>query len=364
MTSRERIINWFHYKPVDRPPYWDWGPWYHTYQRWLTEGLEPGPIPEFQAMDQWPVFDVWCGPYPKYEVKVLEEDEKDIVYINESGQLLKEHKGADKELSMPQFLEFPVTDRASWERFRDERMQPSPERVPADLAQKAKALHEAGLAIRLYGARCVGFFGPVREFIGVENLLFLIHDDPKLLHEIEDHITMLFLDSYGRALDLMKDDLPEAVGFWEDMGYKRGPLISPKSFREFMLPGYKAVTDLVRSKGIDLCYVDSDGNCDELIPLWLEGGVNYFYPCEVASDVDIVGLRRQFGKELRLEGGFDKRAIAAGPEAIEAELAKRITPETLEGGMVISVDHSMPPDISYPNFQYYIKRKKELMGID
>jgi uroporphyrinogen decarboxylase len=65
-----------------------------------------------------------------------------------------------------------------------------------------------------------------------------------------------------------------AIFFWEDMCYRGGPLISPAMFREFMLPRYKRITELARSLGIDVIFVDSDGDVSELIPLWLESGIS------------------------------------------------------------------------------------------
>ena len=54
---------------------------------------------------------------------------------------------------------------------------------------------------------------------------------------------------------------------------KTGPLISPKLFRDFMLQPMKRVTKVLREHGIEIIMVDSDGNVDELIPLWLEAKV-------------------------------------------------------------------------------------------
>ena len=58
------------------------------------------------------------------------------------------------------------------------------------------------------------------------------------------------------------------------MGYNKASLISPAMFREFMLPRYKQVTGLFREHGVDVHMVDCDGNIEELVPPFLEGGVN------------------------------------------------------------------------------------------
>jgi len=60
-------------------------------------------------------------------------------------------------------------------------------------------------------------------------------------------------------------------------------------------------------------------------------------------------------------GGIDKRALAAGPRAIDAEIA-RVRPAYELGGYLPCVDHSVPPDVLWDNFRYYLDRKRELVG--
>jgi len=81
-------------------------------------------------------------------------------------------------------------------------------------------------------------------------------------------------------------------------------------------PRYHQVTDLLHRSGIDIIFVDSDGNVNELIPLWLECDINYIWPLEVAAGNDAVALRKQYGKDLILGGNIDKRALIKGKEAM------------------------------------------------
>jgi hypothetical protein len=72
----------------------------------------------------------------------------------------------------------------------------------------------------------------------------------------------------------------------------------------------------------------------------------------------IFSYNELFGRELRLLGGIDKRAMIAGPEAIDAELA-RVVPLLKEGGYIPWCDHHVPPDVSLENYLYYVRRMKE-----
>ena len=62
----------------------------------------------------------------------------------------------------------------------------------------------------------------------------------------------------------------------------------------------------------DIYYVDSDGNIEQLIPLWLESGINYVWPLGRAAGNDAIALRKKYDKELILGGAIDKRALTKG----------------------------------------------------
>ena len=58
--------------------------------------------------------------------------------------------------------------------------------------------------------------------------------------------------------------------------------------------------------------------------------------------------------------GIDKRAVAKGPKAIDAELA-RVAPLVEDGGYVPGPDHSFPPDVSFGNYCYYMEKLREIL---
>jgi uroporphyrinogen decarboxylase len=150
--------------------------------------------------------------------------------------------------------------------------------------------------------------------------------------------------------------------FWEDMCFNMGPMISPAMFKEFMVPRYKRITDFLKQHGVDVVYVDCDGDINELVPLWLEGGVNCMFPLEIQSGSDPYPIREKYGEQVLLLGGVDKMQLIAGKVAIRKEI-DRITPLVETGGYIPHVDHRCPPDVTYENYLYYLKTKREAFGI-
>jgi hypothetical protein len=292
---------------------------------------------------------------PGFEMKIVAEDERSLTYINGAGQKLKAVKNKG---SMPMFLDWPVKDRASWKELK-KRLDPfTPERWPVNWEAYVKELNSQDDPVVLYIG---GLYGFIRDWVGNENLLYLFHDDPVLVEEMMEHILYLESEIIKRVV---KDIKVDEVDFLEDMAYKAGPLISPAMIRKFMLPRYKKITDLLHSQGIDIIFVDSDGNVEQIIPIWLEAGINYVWPLEQAAGNDAVALRKKYGKNLILSGAIDKRALIKGKEAIKAEVMSKVPYLLEQGGYFPSVDHSVPPDISFENYCYYINTLREVAGLE
>mgnify|MGYP003336436697 CR=1 FL=1 len=101
---------------------------------------------------------------------------------------------------------------------------------------------------------------------------------------------------------------------------------------------------------------------DDLLPHWLDAGVNCMFPIEVGTwGGDPIKFRRQFGKSLRMMGGFDKHILSKSKQAIEDEI-RRLAPLVEEGGFIPMPDHRVPPDVPLENYAHYCKVAREIWG--
>jgi uroporphyrinogen decarboxylase len=297
--------------------------------------------------------DVSLGLMPGFEREVIAETDDYRIVRRESGVVAKEFK-VEHSFRMPQWLSFPLCTRDDWEHAFKPRLNPdSPARYPLYWAEKVRtwAQRDYPLALQMGSV-----FGWLRNWMGLEAICLALYDDPEWVQEMMDYLVDFVCAAARRALQEVELDL---VLLWEDMAYKTAPHISPQMFRRFMLAPYQRLTGTIREQGIELIFVDSDGYAEPLIPLWMEGGVNGIYPLERAANMDAVRLRQRFGRELRLMGGIDKRAMIAGPAQIDAELA-HVAPLAAEGGFVPMCDHHVPPDVPLAHYQYYVERMKEM----
>ncbi len=295
---------------------------------------------------------------PNYEPRIISEDEHTITYINGDGQTMKSLK--DASFRMATYLDWPVKDRASWNEYK-KRLDPNtPERWPSDWNAYVQEMNKLGEETPI-SLSVGGFYHYPREWIGSERILYMFYDDPNLIEDMMEQMLYLETEVIKRVL---KDIRVDMANFGEDMAYKSGPLISPAMVRKFMMPRYKKITDLLHSYGVDVIYMDSDGNLNELIPLWLEVGINYVWPLEVAAHNDAVALRKKYGKNLILSGNIDKRALAKGKEAIREEVMSKVPFLLEQGGYFPTVDHNVPPDVTFENYCYYINTMREVSGLE
>ncbi len=358
MTERERFLATMLYQPRDRAPFWTWGAWPETLERWQREGYDPATFDLNQGADRRLAYGHWWNPHPPFAHQVVEEDEETVLFVNHEGILMRQRKDQPMS-SMPQFVRFPVETREDFRRFWAERMRPDLEaRIGEGWQEKLRAERAQPLPFIVISDRWGGFFGPLRNLVGVERLCTLFYDDPAFVEEMMDANADLTIAIMDQVLEVISID---AFAFWEDMAYKTGPLLSPAMARKYMLPRYRRVVEFLRGRGVEIIGLDSDGQIDPLIPVWLDAGLNMLYPFETQAGMDVLEVRRKYGKDLLIWGGIDKRAVAHGPAAIDAEL-ERVRPLIEEGGYLPHTDHSFPPDVSFANYRYFMGKLAEVCG--
>ena len=320
--------------------------------------MEPGMDFGFDPVVNVTAREVNIGYQPPWSTGVIQDEGHHELVRNQYGIIERVAKRSENR-SIVQYVRFPVESRGGWERLKPSLEAAAPGRFPDEWPSRARA-HNADDEIVVWGGgHLCGFFSFVRELVGDEEVLYLFYDDPDLVRDM----LSFQLERLTELLEAAAADLTiDCLFIWEDMCYKNGPLISPQHFREFLLEPYRRYIATAKSLGIEAIDVDSDGNVAELIPLWLEAGVTMLHPFEVQAGMDVVQLKRQLGDTIVLRGGVDKRQLANGRDAIDTEVA-RVRPAYEAGGYIPCADHSIPPDVPYDNFRYYLDRRRQLIGM-
>jgi uroporphyrinogen decarboxylase len=204
-----------------------------------------------------------------------------------------------------------------------------------------------------------GTYGLIRDLMGVEGASFAFYDDPSLIADMVSHLTYFYSTLLDRVLATGLE-LDWAM-FWEDLAYNHGSLVSPAMFAQYCMPFYFTIIDVLKRHGVKVIMLDSDGNIEGMIPLWLDAGINVMHPMEVAAGMDVRAVRRQYGTRVSFLGGISKKALAAGREAIDAEVIPKLRElQDTGGGLVAQCDHGVPPDVSLDNYRYFRDLVREL----
>lgn len=349
------------FEPVDRPPLRLVGPWEDTVTRWRREGL-PEEVDLNEYFGLHPLKSANAGSetglFPGYESRVLEERGNEVIELDSYGRTVRRFKD---HTSMPEWIDFPVKRPEDLKRVIDEQfdLDRLEERWPSGWAGKLAGWRKPEREVALFlDGGC--YYWTLRSLCGVELASYMFYDAPELVDELFERINVVCLEGIKRAAPELDIDY---IGFGEDIAYKTSTLISPDMFRRYILPRYRKVMDAARSHGIELTWYDSDGDIRPFMTDYFSVGIHCFAPCEVAAGMDPVALRRQWGREISMVGGIDKRVVAAGRDAIDQELAK-IAPLVEEGGYIPTIDHSVSSDISLDNYRYFLDRLKAMLRIE
>ncbi|MBI3991357.1 MAG: hypothetical protein HY350_04320 [Candidatus Omnitrophica bacterium] len=353
MDSLKRFKETVYFGKPDRVFLWPQWIFDETKKRWQSEGLpKDAHFNSYFDFDRVEIAPVNLNFIPAPESRVIEEDNETATYVDDIGNKWKQWK--NKEIGMSQWIDFGLRNESDWGKYKKMLNSKSGIRYPEYWEDWKRSVKGRDYPLGIHAG---SFYGWFRNWVGVENLSVMFYDNPQFVKMVIDYIADFVCETLVRAVEEVRFDF--AV-IWEDLAMKNGPLLSPALFKEFCMPATKKVTGLLRRYGIDVIMVDSDGNNDVIIPLWLESGVNGIYPLEVAADSDAVKLRKEYDKKLILMGNIDKRELTKTKKDIDNEVMKKVPYLAKSGGYISILDHAAPPDIPLENFQYYLDLIKKV----
>ncbi len=382
MDDRQRFLATMRYGPRDRAPVCDFSFWDETLEAWYEQGLPRsvtransddylGMDPLFRCVlgteavalttpadPSRSLFDgVFVGLVPEFESTVLEDrGDAEVIQQPDGVRVLKRKSMSSIPLPQGHLL----VDRESWKTHYLPRLDPSdPRRYPANWDDCAAFWrdNDRELPIFLPGG---SFYGGIRNWMGLQAVSLVVYDDPAWFEEMVTTVADCVIGVLTRVLET--GARIDGCSLWEDMCYNAGPLLGPVQFKRYLVPHYRRLTDLLHRHGVDVIWVDCDGKIDDLLPLWLDAGVNCMIPIEVGTwGADPIRFRREYGKDLLMMGGFNKRILARDKSDIESEV-RRLAPLVEEGGYIPFCDHRVPPDVPLENHLHYLKCVREIWG--
>ena len=357
LTSRERIDRTLKRQPVDRIGVFE-SFWEDTRRKWLAEGH----VGEDESLDDHFALDIrTCGAFNlnawlDYEEEIVEETEETKLVRNPNGAVLRwwKHKAGT-----PEHVDFLVKDRAGW----DEHIRPHlvdsgsfRRRINFEGYRQAKAA--AAERARYFCLCGVNVFELMHPVCGHEYMLMGMALDPDWVKDM----CSVYAELIVSLMEILfaEEGRPDGVWFWEDMGFKYKPFMSPAMYREIVWPAHKRTFDYVHSQGMPVV-VHSCGYVEPLVAGLIEAGMDCLQAMEVKAGMDLVKLKADYGDRIAFIGGMDVRTLVANDrDAITAELAGKLPAAMAGGGYCLHSDHSIPDQVEYETYRFFVDRGLEM----
>lgn len=251
----------------------------------------------------------------------------------------------------------PIQSRADFDRYPWDEL---PERYRRLAGPQFEAL-AAGLpaGMKAVGGVGNGVFEISEDLVGFQYLPYMMVDDPPL-----------FSDLYRRIGDVMvkiwKDFLERYAGPYavarmgDDLGFKTGVLLAPTTIREFILPQYRRIIDLVHKSGRPFLW-HSCGNIftvmDEVIALGIDAK---------HSNEDIIApfdeWIARYGERIGLLGGIDVDVLCGRPpdEVYQDVLEKGRRFRNQARGYALGSGNSIPDYVPVESYLAMIKAAQDI----
>ena len=354
MNGKERISRILKHQPVDRIGLYEHF-WNDTYGQWYKEGRLPG-NESFEDHFGFDMSECWAFNLMAdldFKQEVVAETEETITYLDGNGAVLRRHKLHD---TTPEHVDFQVKEREAWERQIKPLLTPDPRRINFEGYRKAKkAAADAG---RFFVWSGVNVFESIHPVCGHENMLVGMALDPDWVLDMSETYAHLTVELQKMLFE--QEGYPDGIWYYEDMGFKERPFMSPAMYEELIQPAHKYTIDYAKSHGLPVI-MHSCGFVEPLLPGMIEAGIDCLQVIEIKAGMDLLKLHKLYGDKIAFMGGIDVRTLYANDRAIiDQELESKI-PVVKEGfNYVLHSDHSIPKTVDYETYQYFIKKGLEL----
>ncbi|HAS84248.1 MAG TPA: hypothetical protein DCS43_16620 [Verrucomicrobia bacterium] len=349
MTHKERVLAALHNQPVDQLPCQD-GMWPETRTRYEKEGVLLLGEDDCRHFDMSWRAGGWLNSTADLDFKeqILEETEETVLKLTGNGAKLRWWK---KKQGTPEHVDFTVQERPAWEAtIKPHLLKLDRRRIPFQNYRSNKAL--AQVEGRAFCWSGVAPFEQMHPVCGHEYMLMGMALDPDWVKDMVNtyaDFTIMHMETL-----FAEEGLPDFIFFYEDMGFKDKPFMSPAMYQDIVQPGHAKLFDYAHSKGCKVM-VHSCGFVEPLVPGLVQAGMDCLQAMEVKAGMHMPRIAETFGGKIAFCGNIDIRKLEANDrESIKDELRSKILPVLKSGsGYLLHTDHSIPPGVNHDTLKWF-----------
>ena len=206
---------------------------------------------------------------------------------------------------------------------------------------------------RCKGKRAIIFraqdgFSIPRNLRGFENILADFILNPGLWHDLVEISIEYNTQLAQKAISLGADVIFSS----DDYADNRGPMMSPRHFREFVLPGLAALANAVHQSGSYLIK-HTDGKIWPILDDILSTGVDCIDPLDPLGGMSVREVKAKYGTRVCIKGNVNiAGALSYGTvEEVQAEAAECIQAGKPGGAYIFSTSNSLMSCVNPRNYR-------------
>jgi uroporphyrinogen decarboxylase len=255
---------------------------------------------------------------------------------------------------------FPLQSFSSIEEgirnYRFPRMESHSELIRNDLAEQARSIHDYGV---IADRNCAGLTEISLRLRGYENWYTDTVNDPAGVEKLFDLILEYKFDYWKLVIDwLFENNLQDRVNVvseCDDLGTQTSTLLEADYIRQTIIPRFGKLWSHIKKRLPHVkIFMHTCGSVRVLLPDLIEAGLDIYNPVQfTAKNMDLAGLKNDFGKDLVFWGGgvnTQSTLKSGSPGEVKDEVRNIIDIMAPGGGFVFAPVHNVQEDVPPENF--------------
>jgi len=195
------------------------------------------------------------------------------------------------------------------------------------------------------------------RILGSENVLLKMAEEPAKVAAFVERLGDFLVGIVEGQIAAAKGKL-SGLYIWGDVAYVNGMLFSPDYWRQVFKPQVARICDAAHAAGLKTIY-HGCGNASAIFEDMIEAGVDAYNPMEAKAGLNVLDLKRKFGKRWAFNGNIDVRVLATNDkEKIRREVLTKLN-AAKDGGYIIQSDHSVPDNVDELSYDYVVQLVRE-----
>ncbi len=193
--------------------------------------------------------------------------------------------------------------------------------------------------------------------IGSENAFYKMGEDPLRLARFIERIGEFLAGIAKAQIEAARGKLT-GLWIWGDVAYVGGMLFSPDYWRDVYKPQVARICAIAHDAGLKTVY-HGCGNASLIYDDLIEAGVDMYNPLEAKAGLDVVDLKRRYGRRWGFVGNIDMRVLSTNDrDAVRREVLRKLN-AAKGGGFIVHSDHSISSDVDPATYDYLVNLVKE-----